>query len=55
MATLLCQVANIAGAYSMNFKFMPKWEWRWSYFNVLGVMAGLAFRMVIYCKRKKWM
>jgi magnesium transporter len=55
IATIFIPLTFIAGIYGMNFKFMPELEWRWGYFIVLGVMAGLAVWMLIYFKRKKWM
>ncbi len=55
IATIFIPLTFIAGIYGMNFKVMPELEWRWGYFIVLGVMAGLAVWMVIYFKRKKWM
>ncbi|MCL2023662.1 MAG: hypothetical protein FWG82_04750 [Oscillospiraceae bacterium] len=45
----------ITGIYGMNFHFMPELRWRYGYFAVLGVMAGICGVMWFIAKRKKWM
>ncbi len=55
IATIFIPLTFIAGIYGMNFKFMPELEWRWAYFVVWGVIAGIAISMLVYFKRKKWL
>ncbi|MBW1911674.1 MAG: magnesium/cobalt transporter CorA [Deltaproteobacteria bacterium] len=55
IATIFIPLTFISGIYGMNFKFMPELEWRWAYFVVLGIMGLIAFSMLIYFKRKKWL
>lgn len=45
----------LAGVYGMNFKYMPELNWRWGYFGVLGLMAGITAGMIIFFKNKKWL
>jgi len=33
---------------------MPELEWRLGYFSVLGFMVVVAFFMLLFFKRKKW-
>ena len=55
IATIFIPMTFIAGVYGMNFAFMPELGWRWAYFVVLGVMAGVGLAMVLYFKRKRWL
>jgi len=45
----------IAGVYGMNFKYMPELEWKYGYYLIWLVMAGIVAGMVIYFRRKKWL
>jgi magnesium transporter len=45
----------IAGVYGMNFKHMPELEWKYGYFLVWLVMAGIGAGMILYFRRKKWL
>ena len=54
LATVFMPLTFIAGVYGMNFENMPELHWRWSYFVVLAVMAGVAISMLLYFRRKKW-
>jgi magnesium transporter len=45
----------IAGIYGMNFKFQPELEWRWGYPFALGLMAIIAFVLLLYFKVKGWL
>ena len=55
IGTIFIPLTFIAGVYGMNFEFMPELKWRWGYFGLWGVMAGLALFMLLYFKRKKWL
>ncbi len=55
IATIFMPLTFIAGVYGMNFKYMPELEWYWGYPFVLLIMIGIAFFMLFYFKRKKWM
>ena len=54
IATIFMPLTFIVGLYGMNFKYMPELEWRFGYFSVLGFMVVVAFFMLIFFKRKKW-
>ncbi|MFA5260538.1 MAG: magnesium/cobalt transporter CorA [Candidatus Omnitrophota bacterium] len=45
----------LAGVYGMNFEYMPELDWRWGYFGVLGLMAGITLGMIVFFKKKKWL
>ena len=55
IATIFIPLTFIAGIYGMNFEFMPELKWRWAYFGVWGVIVVIAFAMVIYFRRRKWL
>jgi magnesium transporter len=55
IATIFIPLTFVAGIYGMNFKFMPELEWRWAYFMVWIVILVVAFFMVIFFRRKKWL
>ncbi|HDQ45421.1 MAG TPA: magnesium/cobalt transporter CorA [bacterium] len=55
IATIFIPLTFIAGVYGMNFEFMPELGWRWGYFGVLGVMAGMVFSMLYFFRRRKWL
>ncbi|RPJ08256.1 MAG: magnesium and cobalt transport protein CorA, partial [Deltaproteobacteria bacterium] len=35
--------------------YMPELEWRWGYPAVLSCMGLIAFLMLVYFKKKKWL
>lgn len=45
----------VAGVYGMNFEYMPELKWYWGYFGALGVMAAIAFGMILFFRRKRWL
>lgn len=53
-AAIFIPLTFIAGIYGMNFEFMPELKWKYGYFVILALMAGLGFGMVFYFKKKKW-
>jgi magnesium transporter len=55
IATIFMPLTLIVGIYGMNFKHMPELEWRWAYFAVLGLMAGIAGAMLWYFHRRRWL
>ncbi|MFA6217757.1 MAG: magnesium/cobalt transporter CorA [Candidatus Omnitrophota bacterium] len=60
IATIFMPLTFIAGIYGMNFNWqgsrfnMPELNWKFGYFFVLGIMASVAFGMILYFKRKRW-
>ena len=54
IATIFMPLTFIAGVYGMNFKYMPEINWIFGYPFILGLMLFIAFVMLIYFKRKKW-
>jgi len=54
-ATIFMPLTFLVGVYGMNFKYMPELEWRWGYFALWGVMIAIAFVMLYYFRRKKWL
>jgi len=55
IATIFIPLTFIAGIYGMNFSYIPELNWKFGYFAVWGVMLVVAFIMIIYFKRKKWL
>jgi len=55
IATIFIPLTFVAGIYGMNFQHMPELTWRYGYFAVLGLMAGLFIGMMIFFKKKKWL
>ena len=45
----------IAGIYGMNFRHMPELAWRYGYFGVLGVIAGLCVVLYLLFRRNGWL
>lgn len=54
LATIMLPLTVITGIYGMNFKFMPELQWKYGYFAVLGLMAGVAFGLLYFFRRRKW-
>lgn len=55
IATIFIPLTFIAGIYGMNFERMPELSWSWAYPTALGIMAAVAFVMVLYFRRKRWL
>lgn len=54
ISAIFIPLTFIAGIYGMNFNFMPETNWKYGYFGVLALMAGMTFMMLRYFKKKKW-
>ncbi len=54
IATIFMPLTFLAGVYGMNFKHMPELDWLWGYPFALGLMTAVAFSMLLYFRRKKW-
>jgi magnesium transporter len=54
IATIFIPLTFFAGIYGMNFEFMPELKWPFAYPFLLGLMIVVAFAMLVYFRRKKW-
>jgi magnesium transporter len=54
VATILLPLTFIASIYGMNFQHMPELTWRYGYYVMLGVMATIAFTLVVIFRRRRW-
>lgn len=54
-AALLAVPTLIASWYGMNFEYMPALTWRWSYFGLIGVVAGVFGILYWRFKRAGWL
>jgi magnesium transporter len=54
IATIFIPLSFFAGVYGMNFEHMPELALPWAYPALLTLMAGIAFGMLAYFKRKRW-
>jgi magnesium transporter len=55
IATIFIPLTFVAGIYGMNFKYIPELEWHWGYAGALLLMGLIAFVMVLYFRRKRWL
>jgi magnesium transporter len=55
IATIFIPLTFIAGVYGMNFKYMPKLDWRYGYPMVLLVMFIIGVGIMIYARKKGWL
>ncbi|WP_027721602.1 magnesium/cobalt transporter CorA [Maridesulfovibrio zosterae] len=53
-ATIFIPLTFLAGIYGMNFDVIPELHYKYSYYILLGLMLLIAFAMLAYFKRKKW-
>lgn len=54
VSTLFVPLTFISSLYGMNFEFMPELHYRWGYPLVLLFMTSVAFCMIVFFYRKKW-
>jgi magnesium transporter len=54
IATIFIPLTFIVGIYGMNFEYMPELKWRWGYFSLWAVMAGVTVWMLFFFRRKRW-
>lgn len=54
VSVIFMPLTFIVGVYGMNFKNMPELEYKYGYYEIVGVMFVIAFAMAIYFKWKKW-
>ncbi|MEL4304571.1 magnesium/cobalt transporter CorA [Methanococcoides sp. LMO-2] len=55
IATIFIPLTFIAGIYGMNFEYMPELKWHWGYAAAWGIMITVAFVMVSYFRKLKWL
>lgn len=63
MSSIFIPLTFIAGVYGMNFDTdggknpwnMPELHWRYGYLVCIGIMLAVAFGMVLFFKRKRWL
>lgn len=55
ISTIFIPLTFITGLYGMNFQYMPELYWEYSYIVVLLVMAVMAFGLLWWFKRKRWL
>jgi len=54
ISSIFIPLTFVAGIYGMNFEHMPELTWKYGYFIVLGIMAGIGISMFLWFKRKGW-
>jgi magnesium transporter len=53
-AAILAVPTAIAGIYGMNFAYIPELQWRYGYFVVLAVIAGICAYLFVRFRRAGW-
>ncbi|MEM4267264.1 MAG: magnesium/cobalt transporter CorA [Candidatus Woesearchaeota archaeon] len=54
IATIFIPLTFIVGIYGMNFEYMPELKWKAGYPLIMLFMAIVAFLMLRYFRKKKW-
>lgn len=54
ITTIFMPLTFIAGIYGMNFDFMPELGWKYGYFIILLIMAGIGTGMFAWFSKKGW-
>lgn len=54
-SAIMLPLTFIAGVYGMNFEYIPELSSHYGYFAVLGAMVVVAFAMVVWFRRRKWL
>ncbi len=55
ITTIFVPLSFLAGLYGMNFVYIPELQWEYGYFALLGLMAFIAFMLILYFREKKWL
>ncbi len=55
IGSIFIPITFVAGVYGMNFQVMPELAWKYGYAGVWVVMAAIAFGLIMFFKRKKWL
>lgn len=55
IATIFIPLTFIAGIYGMNFEHFPELKWRLGYPAFWGVIVLIAFVMILFFKKRKWL
>jgi magnesium transporter len=55
IATIFIPLTFIAGIYGMNFEFMPELKWHWAYPVLWLVLIFIAYAMISWFRKKKWL
>ncbi len=54
ITTIFMPLSVITGLYGMNFKFIPGADNASGFYEIVGLLLFIAFLMLLYFKRKKW-
>jgi magnesium transporter len=55
LSTIFLPLSFLAGIWGMNFEFMPELKWLHGYHLALCLFGSVAFFMLWYFKRKRWL
>ncbi len=55
ISTLFIPLTFIAGVYGMNFENMPELKWEYGYYGIWVIMLLIAWGMLRYFHRKRWL
>lgn len=55
VTSVFLPLSLIASWYGMNFSGMPELDWKYGYPAVIAVSGGIAFLLLWYFRRKKWL
>lgn len=56
VVTTLCLPLNLlSGWYGMNFRYMPELQWKYGYWCVIALAAGIIALEIVYFKKKKFL
>ena len=55
VTSIFLPLTLIAGWYGMNFRYMPEFDWPFSYPVVIAVSCAIVIGCLVWFKKKKWM
>lgn len=55
VSTIFVPLTFITSFYGMNFEYMPELHYRWSYPIVIVILLIVAFAMLLYFRRRRWL